>query len=76
MGLIKGSLRRRCGAEEYSAHVLCECEALASLKYTYLGSFSWTQTVQVWGRSGTSVQEQSSYVLASDCGAQRACLKA
>jgi hypothetical protein len=32
MGLTKGSLRRRCGAEEESsAHVLCECENLASL---------------------------------------------
>jgi hypothetical protein len=24
---------------ETSAHVLCECEALASLRHTYLGSF-------------------------------------
>ena len=31
---------RKCGMEgETSAHVLCECEALASLRYTYLGSF-------------------------------------
>jgi hypothetical protein len=71
MGLTKSSLRRRCGAEEESsAHVLCECEALASLRYTYLGSFSWTQTVNVCGRSGTSVEEASSYVLASDRGAK------
>jgi len=55
MGLTKSSLRRRCGAEESSAHVLCECAALASLRYTYLGSSSWNQTVQVWGPSGTSV---------------------
>jgi hypothetical protein len=26
-------------AEETSAHVLCECEALASLRHMYLGSF-------------------------------------
>ena len=48
MELNKSSLRRKCGAEEESStHVSCECEALASLRYTYLGSFSWTQTVQV-----------------------------
>jgi hypothetical protein len=30
----------RCGAEDETlAHVFCECEALASLKHTYLGSF-------------------------------------
>ena len=33
-------LSRRCGAEEdTSAHVPCECAALASLRHTYLGSF-------------------------------------
>jgi len=33
-------LCRRCGAEEEtSAHILCECEALASHRYAYLGSF-------------------------------------
>ena len=33
-------LCRRCGAEEEtSAPVLCECEALASLRHEYLGSF-------------------------------------
>jgi len=25
--------------EETSVHILCECEALASLRYTHLGSF-------------------------------------
>ena len=25
--------------EETSVHILCECEALASLRYIYLGSF-------------------------------------
>ena len=30
----------RCGAEdETSAHIVCECEALASLRHVYLGSF-------------------------------------
>jgi len=39
MGLINGPLCRRCGAEEEtSAHILCECEVLVSLRRTYLGS--------------------------------------
>jgi hypothetical protein len=33
-------LYRRCGAEDETfAHILCECEALASYRYVYLGSF-------------------------------------
>jgi len=40
MGLIKSPLYTRCGAEEEtSAHVLWECEALASLRHAYWGSF-------------------------------------
>jgi len=40
MGLTNSLLCRRCGAEnETSAHTLCECEVLASLRYAYLGSF-------------------------------------
>jgi hypothetical protein len=32
-----------CGTqEETSVHVLCKCEALASIRHTYLGSFLWT----------------------------------
>ena len=31
---------RKCGTEEEtSGHILCECEDLASLRHTYLGSF-------------------------------------
>jgi hypothetical protein len=31
---------RKCGTEkETSIHILCECEALASLRNAYLGSF-------------------------------------
>ena len=31
---------RKCGVrEETSAHILCECKALASLRHVYLGSF-------------------------------------
>jgi hypothetical protein len=39
-GLSDKPLCRKCGAEdETSARVLCECEALASLRYVYLGPF-------------------------------------
>ena len=40
-GLSDSPLCRRCGAEdETSAHIRCECEALAALRHAYLGSFS------------------------------------
>ena len=40
MGLSDSPLCKRCGAEdETSAHILCECENLASLTHAYLGSF-------------------------------------
>jgi hypothetical protein len=40
MGLSDSPLCRRCGAEdETSARILWECEALASLRHAYLGSF-------------------------------------
>jgi hypothetical protein len=40
MGLIDSPICKKCEAdEETSAHVLCESEALAALRYTYLGSF-------------------------------------
>ena len=40
MGLINSPSCRKCGAEvETSVHVLCECEALATFRRTYLGSF-------------------------------------
>jgi hypothetical protein len=39
-GLSNSPLCRRCGAEdETSAHIRCKCEALASLRHAYLGSF-------------------------------------
>jgi hypothetical protein len=57
-------LCRKCGAgEETSAHVLCECEALATLSHIYLGSFFLdlrTLEVWVWGLSGTSLEGQGS----------------
>jgi len=40
LGLPDSPLCRRCGVkEETSAHSLYECEALASFRHTYLGSF-------------------------------------
>jgi len=40
LGLLDSPLCKKCGVgEETSAHILCECEALASLRHAYLGSF-------------------------------------
>jgi hypothetical protein len=40
MGLCDSPICRKCGTgEESSVYILCECEALASLRHTYLGSF-------------------------------------
>ena len=40
IGLSDSPLCRRCGAEDViSAYILCECEALVSLRHMYLGSF-------------------------------------
>jgi len=40
LGLLDSPLCRKCGVrEETSAHILCECEVLASLRHMYLGSF-------------------------------------
>jgi hypothetical protein len=42
MGLSDRPLCRRRGAQDdTSAHILCECEAFASLRYVYLGCFSF-----------------------------------
>jgi hypothetical protein len=39
MKLMDSPLRRKFGAEdETSAHILCRCEALASIRRVYLGS--------------------------------------
>jgi hypothetical protein len=38
MGLSNDPTCRKCGTEEEtSVHVLCECEAFASLRHRYLG---------------------------------------
>jgi hypothetical protein len=39
-GLCNDPICRKYGTEEgTSVHILCECEALASLRHAYLGSF-------------------------------------
>jgi len=39
MGLCNDPMCRKCGTEEEtSVHIVCECEALASLRHAYLGS--------------------------------------
>jgi hypothetical protein len=46
--LIDSPLWKRFGAEEEtSAHVLCKCEVLASLRHTYWVPFSWTQRISL-----------------------------
>jgi len=40
MGLSDSPLHRRCGAQDETyTHILCQCEALDSLRHVYLGSF-------------------------------------
>jgi len=40
IGLSNNPTCRKCGTEEEtSVHILCECEALASLSHMHLGSF-------------------------------------
>jgi len=40
LGLLDSPLYRKCGVcEKTLAHILCECEALATLRHAYLGSF-------------------------------------
>jgi hypothetical protein len=40
MGLCNDPMCRKCGTEEEtSVHILCECQALGSLRHAYLGSF-------------------------------------
>jgi len=47
MGLSDIPLYRRCGAEdETSAHILCECEALVSLRHVYLISFLESEDIK------------------------------
>jgi len=53
---------------------VCECEALPSVRHTYLSSFFLDSGdvigFYVWRPSGVSVKEQGCYVLASEYRAQ------
>jgi len=78
MGLINSPLHRWWWVKDAtSAHIVCECEALASTQtctsgFLFLGS---TGHYELWvcGPSGTTAKEQGSLELLSDYGAQRAC---
>jgi len=80
MGLGNNPICRKCGTEEETlVHILCECEALASLRHTYLDSFfpdpEDTKKLGVgaiWSfGKGTGLLEPS-----IEHEAQRTCLKA
>ena len=44
LGLLDTPLCRGCGVkEETSAHILCDCETLTSLRHKHLGSFFWSR---------------------------------
>jgi len=50
LGLLDSPVFRKCGVgEETSAHILCECEVLASLRHVYLGSFLEPEDVRSLG---------------------------
>jgi hypothetical protein len=80
MGLSDNPICRKCGTEEKtSVHILCECEALVSLRYTYLGSFCLdTEDIRVvavraiWNHA----KETGLLKPSTEYGAQRACFKA
>ena len=75
-----GLSNRKCGTEEEtSVHILCECETLASLRHTHLGSFFLDpedlrklSIGAIWNfAKGTGL-----LYLSKKYGPQRACLKA
>jgi len=80
MGLTVSHLFRGCGTqEETSAHIMYECEALASHSHTYLGSFfldpDKMKSLSL-GATWNFSKEQGFLDLVSDSGAQRAHFKA
>jgi len=49
MGMSNNPTCRKCGTEEEtSVHILCECEALASLRHAHLGSFLFGGRLELW----------------------------
>jgi len=67
IGLSNNPTCRKCGTgEETSVHILCQREALASLRYTHFGSFFLDpEDVRKPGRgpSGTLLKEKGSFNL-------------
>jgi len=68
MGIGNDPRCRKCGTEEKtSVHISCECEALASLRYIYLGSFFLDpddiKKLGVGGHLALSVTQQGSFNL-------------
>ena len=76
MVLTNSPLCRRCEAEDETlALTVCECEALAALKYVYLGSFFLDpEDIKIWslGVIWNFSKEQGFPELVSDYGAQKA----
>jgi hypothetical protein len=67
----------KCGTEEEtSAHILCECEALASLRHAYLGSFFLDpEDIQELGMGANWNSSKGTGLLqpSKEYGTQRAC---
>jgi hypothetical protein len=72
MALSNNPTCRKCGTEEeISVHILCECEALALLRYMYLGSFFLNpENIRVisMGAIWNLLKEQGSYNLVQNMG--------
>jgi hypothetical protein len=70
-GLSNNPICRKCGIqEETSVHILCECEALASLIHTWVPSF-WTLGIvgnYIEGPSGTLPKEKGFSNLVQNMG--------
>jgi hypothetical protein len=80
MGMSNNPTCRKCDSEEEtSVHFWCGCEALASLRHAYVGSFFLDPEDIMnlnMGAIRNLVKEQGFFNLVSDYGAQRACFKA
>jgi len=63
LGLLDTPMCRKCGVgQKTSAHILCEWQALASLRHAYLDSFFLEpEDIRSWGPSGTIVRLRGSH---------------
>jgi len=75
MGLINSPYVGGLGRGKNSAHVWCECIALASPRLAYLGSFfldpEYINSLSLGEKCNFS-KEQGSHDLTSDCWSQKA----